>query len=443
MDPATGVVLLVVGAIVVASVRRQAKSVERKLAALAKRRGLHCQPQDESAIVSSSMMCFGSINGQEVRIKSGELGGIRVSVATAFDAAVDIYGKDLGGTLIAGTTDPSEAGPGYFKGPEDEVLARMNHETRRWILEALRTNTEIVAGWLVVEAAQDKPVDEIEKHLDAALSLVRLLGPADLDLEKAIVTSVHSDPNPEFSRRCFEILAPPAQRLAAEQMVRHRHPETRLLGATADAVRWSSVLLELADGRHAQYQTPKHDSEIRRRAIAALEPGALTPERRVKLAQWVTDPVLGVVAAEACVRGGVLIPCEAIRTTVGANGAEVDCALAVCLGSSDVAPWPEAEALLLELLDSADGSVAVTAAESLGSRGTIDAVHPLMTRSGGFTRAGHAVPGAGPSLRLRTAARGAIAAIQARAGDAERGGLALTDDPDKAGGVGLVEGDEG
>ena len=424
----------------------------KTMKALAKRRGLDSR-LDSPRHVAPALTLTGSIGAEAVEIRPGLHGRktLRVMVRTTFPRDVDIWGRGLealrgefqtgadgrreysGGTLIAGTTHPSEAGPGYFKGPEAHVLARMTAETRGWLLEAMKTSTEIEAGWLVITGAQHMKLEKLESFLDAALSLARQIGDEHVVIEDALIAGAHSDPNPAFRHRCFECLRTDgARRQAAEQMVQHDLPETRLVGATADPVKWAPILIELIEG--------PHPSQLRIRAVEALGVPQAPPEVRAKLTEWVGDPLLwesapalAVAIAEACLGAEAMIPYEIMQRAIGAHGDENDRHFAASLGSLPTAPWPEAEALLLRLLESDDETVATAAAHALERRGTIDAVHPLMTRSEGFTR----------GTALKTAARGAIAAIQARAGDVEGGRLALSDDPEKAGGVAIVDSDEG
>jgi hypothetical protein len=277
--------------------------------------------------------------------------------------------------------------------------------------------------------------EKLDGFLDSALSLAGLLGDEHLVIEDALVEAAHADPNPAFRHRCFACLRTDAGRTqAAGRMVLHELPETRLIGATGDVVKWAQILIELVEG--------PHPSRVRMRALEALGDPQVRPQAKAKLIEWISDPqflehspALAGAIAEACRGTQTEIPYETMQGLIGAHGAESDRLLAACLGSTATAPWPEAEALLLELLESEDESVAMEAVESLTSRGTIAAVHPLMTRSEGFSRFSR-------SAILKTYARAAIAAIQARAGVVQDGGLALTDDPEKAGGVAIADGPE-
>ncbi len=89
------------------------------------------------------------------------------------------------------------------------------------------------------------------------------------------------------------------------------------------------------------------------------------------------------------------------------------------------------ERVLVRMLGRTEVTVKIAAAEALGDRGTIAAVERLL-----------AVGGPRASKALQRAARQAVAAIQARAGVGEGGGLALVEGEDAAGRLSRAEGGE-
>jgi hypothetical protein len=87
-----------------------------------------------------------------------------------------------------------------------------------------------------------------------------------------------------------------------------------------------------------------------------------------------------------------------------------------------------AEQLLLGLLSDEAEGVQCESAEALGAIGTVGMVEPLLGHTHGAGRG-----------RLRQAARGAIAQIQARLGDVEAGRVSLSEGSDLQGAVDLVD----
>jgi hypothetical protein len=99
-----------------------------------------------------------------------------------------------------------------------------------------------------------------------------------------------------------------------------------------------------------------------------------------------------------------------------------------CLEALGQRGRPEAEGLLLEALRSEEAPVSVAAAQALGRAGTVTAVAPLLEA-------------AERSADLRSAARQAIAGIQARLAGAEPGQLSLAGG--EAGALSLADGEPG
>lgn len=89
---------------------------------------------------------------------------------------------------------------------------------------------------------------------------------------------------------------------------------------------------------------------------------------------------------------------------------------------------PRSELALLQLLSDEETDVKIAAAEALGAVGSIAAVEPLLPLGKGFGRG-----------QLRQAARGAVARIQSRLGDADAGRLSLAEDDELAGAVALAD----
>ena len=213
--------------------------------------------------------------------KESKLG---ISVDTALGAGASIYGKmsnyhncfrregpeavNSAGPLVAVShalsevvkpiagTDTEDA-PGYFVGNEAEVMARSSYAVRTRLFRALNRFAAIEDGNLVVGYRRKKHVlfheyysayparlhtlvdpdlgmmklEDLQGWVEAMVDWAKSL---DLDgegIEDALAKNAIEDLNPVFRHRCFELLEPGEAKIrAAEEMVIHVHPETRLRG---------------------------------------------------------------------------------------------------------------------------------------------------------------------------------------------------------------------
>lgn len=173
------------------------------------------------------------------------------------------------------------------------------------------------------------------------------------------------------------------------------------------------------------------DAELELRLMGAdRDPGSPRAQEVYLAACAASDSAHRVQAVEGLRCSGHAEATAALKAMLPDEAAEVTAAIARALGELG---GEGTEGVLLRMLRHRDMDVRVAAAEALGSQGTIPAVERLLAAaSGGRT-----------SQALRRAARGAVRAIQERAGVSEPGGLALVDAGDAAGRLSTADWREG
>jgi len=270
------------------------------------------------------------------------------------------------------------------------------------------------AVYLTVPTLMTRPA-ELQEALGATLELAALLARRDLPEADALVDLVLSDPVGEIRRRALTALA-------------KRHPGSAALAAAARAAVTSpdAALRVLAAEHHDGPESltaardvavdERADAPLRARAVEVLGRSASTARPAVAetvdsiLTAGAPDPVLAAAlhTSAAIVH---LPPLDALKAATPQAGASSGPMLARALARHG----PRAEGPLMTLLETSASETRVAAAHALGEVGTFRAVPPLRSLSGGLFR----------HRGLRDAARGAVAAIEARGGGAESGRLSM------------------
>jgi hypothetical protein len=307
--------------------------------------------------------------------------------------------------------DPGFDAEYYVQGQAPLAVALLDRETRRRLGSLMRGRVAVAGrepievdpslsdGVLEVQVKESGfsgNRERVPEILGAVLEVARLLvRPADVAAR--IAANLRDEPGP--GARLRGVLT-----LAREF---HQHPATReaLLAAREDP-----------------------SPEVRLRAASFLgEEGRATLLALVEATG--TDDAC---AARAVAELGERLPAEraaaALRRALGGAGRPQTAQ--ACLEALGRLGRPEHEGLLLEALGSDDPAVSIAAARALGRAGTVAAVPALREATS-----------AGVRGELRSAARQAIAEIQARLTGAEPGQLSLAGG--EAGALSLADGEPG
>jgi hypothetical protein len=202
--------------------------------------------------------------------------------------------------------------------------------------------------------------------------------------------------------------SPEAQR-AGHEALRDPDAEVRLAGTTLLGDEAADPLLAMASDE-------KLDADVRVRAVEQLESqcSRTVAAPRLEALLGCLHPEVRVAALASMQRAAHVPALALLVATLPALEPESATALAELLGRHASA---SAEGLLLALFERDEPDTKIAAARALARVGTIAAVEHLHA----YTR------GLSVESELRTSAREAIAAIQARLGDVEAGRLALAD----------------
>lgn len=273
-----------------------------------------------------------------------------------------------------------------IRGDADLALAMFDAKTRTAVMGAVDT------GWTFADATWTWTTGgyagaEIEAVVQRGLVMARDMRERGNASASKLVERVKNDPDPGARKRCLEYLI-------------ERHPRSRELEIALEAGR-----LDLDSEVRIIAATKLADIPVL--AGLASQRDLLVKVRAEALRETLAKPNEPEVVA--------LVEALLLELSEGPMSAPLSVALMEALG---VVPNERAESVLMNRLDAKDDNVQLAAMRSLGKIGTIDAVPVLMPYRDRFLAA------------LSTSAevaKDAILQIQARAGHAEAGALALAE----------------
>jgi hypothetical protein len=317
----------------------------------------------------------------------------------------------------------------HANGPEALVLALMNRKARAGVKDLIARGGDVAAGKLrlALEGVLRNPQSLVEHGQFAQrLALKLVLSPKGVPPRLA-VNAMH-DPVRGVRRRNFEVLAArypghAETSRAAEHLLVTGDPVLKILAAEIrDGDLAFAALKAIAENRGADPGQRLRALEVMTRmdpyekAAPAVAMALGAADERLRLA--------GVQRAGAARDAAML---ERVCAAAAHAGLELARAVAQALGAMSDA---KAESTLVELLRYDSPDVQAQAAEALGKVGTRNAIEPLLPLTRGLLA----------SRRLKKAASAAIAAIQARLGEAEAGRVSLVEREEHAGAVSIAPG---
>jgi hypothetical protein len=339
--------------------------------------------------------------------------------------------------------DP-EVDPYYVVRADDdlEAIAVLDARTRKLAKRAVvEFGCSVLDGEIRSERLSPGARELVEAIQTAAELTRRLTIKDDLRERMARLERIAGDdPVAEVQRRALELLArdihhPTAAR-ALRAALRSPSPGTRILAARRLGTDGQAVLRQLASD-------PSLSDALSAAALDALLPG---PEQQALVlgmlhpsAVAARRPEVVAAAARAAARFGQPEATEALLTTIAGFGllpnaaiAAVDAIGALGARSPEVAGLAE-EPLLALLAPETALELRIAVANALERMGSIRAVPALHAAGAGFFT---------PSA-LKSSARAAVQAIQARAPDSDRGALSLDREATRTGELGFAEDEAG
>ena len=310
-------------------------------------------------------------------------------------------------------------------GHEDEVVALMDHRTRRGVMELVGLGGSIEDGTITLRrpgVARDRA--ELVRLTSLLLDLGKRLNHRPFPVR--LLENAQSDPLFDVRVRNLEVLAKrygflAEAKTATARALEDKSPRVRVAGALLDKGEAGLTVLQSlvqdagvpADVRAAslEHLVTIFSYENAKAAVSAaleasdvgLKRAAVAAVSRAKDADRALE-----IAALASETDAAL--CEAVATTLGQ------------LGDA------RAEGALIKLLDREEPAVRLAAAKALGLVGTVHAVEPLLPLTRGLLG----------DDKVREAAQDAVRRIQLRLGDAEAGRVSIAKVEDVAGAVSVA-----
>lgn len=388
------VLALVVGMLIIG--HGNVKKRRQMWATVADRLGLGRMGQDymsgtlDGSIVEASIYTEGSGKNRRTYTRITASGSLPDDVQISREGFLStVFGDDI----KAGDRDfDSEV---RLRGEPAAALALLDAPMRKLVQQA------VGAGWVFAQGRWSYNVQktlgaEIERLLHDGAALANAVRDAATAIPQRLAERACGDPQPDVRKVALELLltrysTTKAAETAARSALQDRSSALRFIAAKhlGDVATLARLAADAAlpDAQRAE-------------AMTALEPHKTHPEAAVAMSALVDE------------------------LTRGELPPKLHEPLAYALGQT---PEPRAEPVLMNLLESAEDVVRLTAIRSLGRIGSIEVVPalvPLRDRFMAFASAQAA------------AAKDAILAIQARAGRAEAGALALSEE---GGGLAIAE----
>lgn len=369
-------------------------------AAIAERLGLGRAGEDymsgtlDGSIVEASIYSEGSGKNRRTYTRITASGSLPDDVQLSREG---FFSTVFGDDIKTGDSDfDSEV---RVRGEPATALALLDDPTRRLLKRA------ISAGWVFSTGKWSYTVQktlgkEIEPLLQSGASLANAVRDAATAIPQRLAERVRADAKPGVRRIALELLTTrystsKAAETAAQSALADPDPQTRFVAAKhlADA----ATLAALATDSGVP-------GALRAEAVSALELHKSQPAARAAMTALVDE----------LTRGALALPLVEALAYALAHVAE-----------------PRAESVMMNLLEYPNDQVRLAAIRTLGKIGTVEVVPALVPLRDRFM--------AFASLQA-SEARDAILAIQARAGHAEAGALALSEE---GGGLALAEGEPG
>lgn len=390
------VVALVVAMLVIS--HGNTKKRRQVWAAIAERLGLGRAGEDymsgtlDGSIVEASIYTEGSGKNRRTYTRVTASGNLPDDVQLSREGFFStVFGDDIK------TGDRDFDSEVRVRGEPGAALALLDGPMRKLVKQA------VGAGWVFAAGKWSYTVQktlgaELEPLLHNGASLASTVRDAATAIPQRLAERVRGDANPDVRRIALELLTTrysttKATETAARSALWDAGPKVRLLAARH--LGEAAVLANLTSNRAIPEAT-------RAQALEALEQHNKHPEARAAIASLVDELSQGGLPQSLA---------EPLAYTL------------------EHYPEPRAEAVLVNLLESPSDEVRVAAIRTLGKIGTVEAVPALVPLRDRFL--------AFASLQA-SEAKDAILAIQARAGRAEAGALALSEE---GGGLALVEGE--
>lgn len=324
-------------------------------------------------------------------------------------------------------------------GPRDEILARLDHQTRRTLLEVLNPSERRPPASIVVTGG--RVTYYAEYRIESATRLERIIG--QLACIADVLTLDEDIPTRLYANACD----------VREPIEVRRHNLRTLVTSHVDSTQTNRACAQLIDDEDPWIRLEaagqrQDDDDGRRRVLRALVEDRCLPDNlRILALKAAHSPLADRLAAQSMLTKIVDDPSPAVRGAIAhalakhtvtdpivllrlAEDPDDDVASAAIRGlaqtggvASGRAEWASIEPALVRAVTSGPYAVRLAAAETLAVVGRPFAVEALraLLRTSVF------------DPRLRTAARHAIRAINVRARSGQTGQLSLISDQDARG----------
>jgi len=314
----------------------------------------------------------------------------------------------------------------YLEGLDDKLAAVLSAGARESFIELMRRHqVEVELGRVQVSAGgNEMPAADVEETIAATVALFRHLAGGGRETAVRLLEHARTDPHPEVRKTNLRLLfvnhpTSPAANEAVELAHAFLDPELRVLAAAHAARRQrdgTALSLLIRSG------SMPVDSKLMALHVSRLLGRDFLPALRAALPA--TDgEVQGAVAMRLAELGDdddVALICT---HAAGATGVAAAGFCAAFRMSARALDRPRAEALLLHFLEDDASDTQEAAAIALAELGTAAAVPALLERTTGLLR----------STAVKSAARAAVAVIQAHIEGAEAGDLSLVAPDDTTG----------
>jgi hypothetical protein len=282
----------------------------------------------------------------------------------------------------------------HITGKSAAVFASLSEHVRSELITM--PGASLADGWLNTIIDGDPTAERLTARIERVVALANEMRLDQETLPSKLLATIEAETVSGVRRRQLEqlfkaVTDPQIRSRAAEIALASTDPQTKLLGALyTEGARGVEVLLKLARNQ----LVPDH---LRAHALSRLPPGTLDALDVLALNDG-AGPGL-----RAAIAGALRVQNEAI------------------------------ERALITFLKDEDKDVQLAAAASLAEVGTIASVEALLAAGEGLLK----------SSALKSATRGAVQAIQERAGDAGRGGLSLAEKQDERGALSVAASEAG
>lgn len=365
---------------------------------------------------------------EQVTFHGAENGIIPARLVVRRDEATRLLGLRLGGRDMAiGDAAFDE----LVELPEldAESCAALSHRARQLLQRFLKHGGEVRQGvlWCQLDGGAEHERDSLLAMLQFLAQLGSALAVTRATLPQRLSENAVRDPDPGVRWRNLRFLAAPDTQTPPQLLTATAHA---LLGDPSGAVRTLAARQLGAQGfavLQAEARSEQAHHELRLAALQALAEQH-APDLEPLLAELLAPP-----QAAELVAGALGIVAQQRRQALLAHvtrWAEGDTESVRRAAAAALGKLAGSEPVLLRLLQDPSPSVQQATVEALAEAGSVRAVEPLLPLSRGL------VPGA-----LRSAARAAIAQIQARLGNVEGGRVSLADQQEQllAGAVDLAD----